>query len=76
MSNIAADRARAMPPEKPACSRNEATALIENAEARGLLTCVDYGGTKGTLCALPEVYDAWCRKEGKPADKGDAGGGL
>lgn len=52
------ERAKASPPVKP-IGRNDATSLLDNAIAKGLVASVECGGKAGTLCGLPKVMNEW-----------------
>jgi len=67
---VNAERCKVSPPVKP-MGRNDSVALIELAIGTGKIECIEYGGTKGTLCALPSVMAEYRNQPlpGMTADK-------
>ena len=70
---VNAERCNITPPVKP-MGRNDSVALVELAIGKGKIECLEIGGTRGSLCALPEVMNAYRNQPlpGMTADKSTA----
>ena len=73
---VNAERCKVTPPVKP-LGRNDSVALVELAIGTGKIECLEIGGTKGTLCALPPVMTEYRNQAlpGMTADKPTARNG-
>ena len=73
---VNAERCKVTPPVKP-LGRNDSVALVELAIGTGKIECLEIGGTKGTLCALPPVMTEYRNQAlpGMTADKPSARNG-
>ena len=59
---VNAERSKVTPPVKP-MGRNDSVALVELAIGTGKIECLECGGKKGTLCALPKIMSEYRNQE-------------